>query len=173
MLRCCSRRATPLLRRAAVAEQPLEHDLRIDLHRQRTRRRRPRNRVRVDAAVALAAVARVRARILDRELQRRQRACPGRSAARSSGRCVVPRSMSAPVVLLRLHAAKVRRRDEVIRARDARRILRRLRPQPARDHRLVCGPSRAACRCTGSSKSALTARHPVARRRAVRHEDAA
>src|SRR5690606_8518952 len=60
----------PCLGRAAVAEQALEHDLWIDLHRQRPCRGLPRDRIRVYAAIALAAAARVRAGILDGELQR-------------------------------------------------------------------------------------------------------
>ena len=55
----------------AVAEQPLEHDARVHLRRQRLRRRRPGDRVRVGAAVAPVAVAEV-AGVLDAELQRRQ-----------------------------------------------------------------------------------------------------
>src|SRR6185503_6866834 len=61
-----------LLGRASAAEHALEHDLRVQLHRQRRRRRSPRDRVRVDAAVALAAVARARARVLDGHLDGRQ-----------------------------------------------------------------------------------------------------
>ena len=47
----------PLFRRAAFAEQPLEHDARIVLDRQRRRRRLPRHRVHVGAAVAGLALA--------------------------------------------------------------------------------------------------------------------
>ena len=47
----------PLFRRAAFAEQPLEHDARVVLGRQRRRRRLPRHRVHVGAAVARFALA--------------------------------------------------------------------------------------------------------------------
>src|SRR5690606_10917616 len=57
--------------RTAVAEQALEDDLRITLHRQRRGRRRPRDRIRVDAAVADAADAE-RAYVFDAELERGQ-----------------------------------------------------------------------------------------------------
>ena len=60
-----------LLGRAAVAEQALEHDLRVALHRQRRGRRGPRDRVRVGAAVADAADAE-RADVLDAHLERGQ-----------------------------------------------------------------------------------------------------
>ena len=53
MLRSASRRASRSAG-AAVAEQPLEDDLRVDLHRQRLVGRRPRDRVRIRAAVALS-----------------------------------------------------------------------------------------------------------------------
>ena len=58
-----------LLGGVAVAEQPLEDDLRIVLHRQRRVRTLPRNRVAVRAAQAVAAV---QARLFDRQLERRQ-----------------------------------------------------------------------------------------------------
>ena len=59
-----------LLGRRAVAEQPLEHDLRIHLHRQRRRRRAPRDRIAVGAREARAAA---QAAFLERQLERRQR----------------------------------------------------------------------------------------------------
>ena len=54
---------------AAVAEQPLEHDLRIVLHRQRRGRSLPRNRV----AVRATEIAAAQARVLDHQLDRGQR----------------------------------------------------------------------------------------------------
>ena len=72
--------AHALLEARAVAEQPLEHDARVGLRRQRFGGRRPRNRVGVGAAVSPVAVA-VVARVLDAELERRQDgvlAVPGR-----------------------------------------------------------------------------------------------
>ena len=62
----------PLVRRAAVAVEALEHELRVDLVRQRLVRRRPRHRVRVGAAVSPAADAGVGAGVLDGQLDRRQ-----------------------------------------------------------------------------------------------------
>ena len=62
------------LRRAAgLAEQPLEHRARIDLHRQRRRRRAPRDRVGVGAAVSRRARADVAGEVLGGELERRKR----------------------------------------------------------------------------------------------------
>ena len=55
---------------AAVAEQALEHHLRVVLHRQRRRGALPRDRVAIGAAEAVAAVE---ARLLDHQLQRRHR----------------------------------------------------------------------------------------------------
>ena len=62
--------AAALGRGGAVAEQLLEHQPRVVLHRQRLRRRLPRNRVAIGAAEARLAREH---RLLDRQLQRRQR----------------------------------------------------------------------------------------------------
>src|SRR5437588_851670 len=55
---------------AAVAEQPLEDDLRIVLHRQGRGRTLPRDRVAIRAAQAVAAAER---RVLDHHLERWER----------------------------------------------------------------------------------------------------
>ena len=121
------------LRCPAVAEHALEHDLRIDLHRQRTRRRLPGNRIRVDAAVALTAVARVRARVLDGQLQRRQQ----RLLADPLRDDLIDRGARLDVGtrrLLGLGGAQIGSRDEMIGAGDTRRILCGLRPEAARQN---------------------------------------
>ena len=59
-----------LLGGVAVAEEPLEDDLRIVLHRQRRVRALPGNRVAIRAAQSVAAVE---ARLFDRQLERGQR----------------------------------------------------------------------------------------------------
>ena len=58
-------------RGAALAEQPLEHDPRVGLARQRRRRRRPRQVVLVDAGVAVVALADERQQV-HRQFERRQ-----------------------------------------------------------------------------------------------------
>ena len=64
----------PLLRRGAVAaEHPLEHDARVDLHRQRLRRRAPADRAHVRAEEIAGAAAEVARVILGRKLHRRER----------------------------------------------------------------------------------------------------
>ena len=60
----------PLRRRVAVAEQLLEHNLRVVLHRQRRIRRLPRDGVAIRAAQAVAAVD---ARLFGHQLERRER----------------------------------------------------------------------------------------------------
>ena len=81
-------RAPPraLLGRRAVAEQALEHDLRIDLHRQRSGRRAPGDRVAVGAGQARAAA---QAPFLERQLERRQRRVLAEALRRDliDGRC--------------------------------------------------------------------------------------
>ena len=76
----------PLGRAAALAEHPLEHLARIDLHRHRRRRRAPRQRVHVDAAVVAVAGADQARVILGRELHRRQQRVLTDLPARRSGR---------------------------------------------------------------------------------------
>ena len=170
MLRCRSRRRNRSFRRAPVAEHPFEHHLRVDLHRERPGRRLPRDGVGVGAAVALAAVARVGARILDRELQRRQQrvlADPPRDALVDGGPGVDVRAGR----LLRLLGAEIRGRDEVVGAGHPRRRLRRPRPEPARDHHLV--PERLERLPDVRIREAPPHRvgNPVAGRGAVRDED--
>ena len=62
----------PLRRGAALAEHPLEHLPRIDLHRHGRGRRPPRQRVHVDAAVVAVARADQARLIFGRQLDRRQ-----------------------------------------------------------------------------------------------------
>src|SRR5690606_27112172 len=62
-----------LLGRADVAEQPLEHALRVDLGRQGRRRRLPGQRVEINAAPAELARVRCALDALDAELERAQR----------------------------------------------------------------------------------------------------
>ncbi len=65
-------RASRSARAAALAEHPLEHFPRVDLHRHRRRRRAPRQRVHVDAAVVAIARADQAGVILGGELHRRE-----------------------------------------------------------------------------------------------------
>ena len=160
-----------LLGRAAVAEQSLEDDLRIHLHRQRPHRRLPRDRVRVDAAIAFAARARVRAGIFDRELQRRQQ----RLLTDLLRDDLIDRRAGFDVGagrLLRLRRAEVCGGHEVIGARHARRILRRLRPEAAREHHVLAERLERLPdeRILEAARAAL--RNPVAGRRTMRHENA-
>ena len=76
---------------AAFAEQPLEHDARMRLGRQRRRRRRPRQVVLVDARVAVVALP-DRLQQVHRQLERRQLRLAARSAARRSDRRSCPGS---------------------------------------------------------------------------------
>ena len=76
-----------LRRVAAVAEQPLEDDLRAVLHRQRQRGRAPGDRVVVGAAVAGAAVQR---RLPRWPARSTAAACPGRCARPAPGRASSP-----------------------------------------------------------------------------------
>ena len=139
-----------LLGRAAAAEHALEHDLRVQLHRQRRRRRRPGDRVRVHAAVALAAVARARAGILDRHLHRRQQ----RLAADLLRDDLVDRLAGANVGaggLLRLVGAQERRGDPVVGARFARRRLRGRGMQAGQDREVLSRYGSSGFQMNGSS----------------------
>ena len=98
---CCGPRCScsaALLARPAVAEQALERDPRVDLHRQRRGRGRPRDRVHVGAAEPRRAAADVAGEVLGRELERRERRRPVRTAAPAPGRwwcrCGSPRPRS-------------------------------------------------------------------------------
>ena len=71
-LRSSSVRASRSAADAALAEHPLEHLARVDLHRHRRRRRPPRQRVHVDAAVVAVARADQARLILGGQLHRRQ-----------------------------------------------------------------------------------------------------
>ena len=147
MLRFCVHARGAHFRRGAAAEQPLEDDLRVQLHRQRAgsqlglagRRRQvdPRDRVRVRAAVAFAAVARARVRILHGELQRRQQ----RLLADLRGDHLIDRRTAdgrvGPGGLARLDPGQVGRRDPVIRSGGALGRLGGFRPQSAHDDRLL------------------------------------
>ena len=65
---CRSASAPAAARRAGAAEEPLEGDARIDLHRQRLSLARPRQRVHVGAGVLRVAAADVAGEVLGREL---------------------------------------------------------------------------------------------------------
>ena len=86
MLRSSWMRATRSAGAAALAEHPLEHLARVDLHRQRRRRRPPRQRVHVDAAVVAVARADQARVVLGGELHRRQRRVLADGLRRQSGR---------------------------------------------------------------------------------------
>ena len=158
-----------LLGRAAVAEHALEHDLRVQLHRQRGRRRRPRDAVRVGAAVAFAAVARIRAGIFDRELHRREQVVLSdllRDQLIDRG-AVVDVGARRPLGLVR---TEERRRHPVIGRALPWRRFRRTGVKAAQDHRLFPERfERLEDRRHREAGSHLV-RHPVARRHAVRHE---
>ena len=72
MLRSSCDPRHPFRRRAAGAEQALEHFARIDLHGQRRGVRSPRQRVHVDAAVIAIARAEQAGVIFGRQFERRQ-----------------------------------------------------------------------------------------------------
>ncbi len=162
----------PLLDRAAVAEHPLEHHLRIQLHRQRRGRRRPRDGVGVGAAVALTAVARVGAGVFDGQLQRRQQ----RIRADLLRDDLIDRRSVVDIRaggLLRLVGAEERGRNPVVGAGDARRRLRRPRMQTAQNHGLLPERlERLPVERQLGGQCAFGAGHPVAWGSAVRHEAA-
>ncbi len=157
----------------AVAEQALEDDLRVELHRQRLRGADPRDGVRVRAAVTLAAVARCRARIFDVQLHRRQQVVlPDLLRDQLIDRRAVDRDVRTGR-LLRFVGAEERRRDPVIGPGRAFRRLGRLRPQAAHDRGLVLDlGQRLRDDRQGVRQRAFHLRLPVARRHAVRIEDA-
>ena len=108
MLRSSSLPRLALRRAAALAEHPLEHLPRVDLHRHRRRRRPPRQRVHVDAAVVAVARSDEARLIFGRDFNRRERG-----------------------VLADRHRRDLIRRDAGIRVH----ALRRLRPHPAQPRR--------------------------------------
>ena len=73
---CSSRARRSCRRRAVAAEHALEHDARVDLHRQRLRRPTPSDRAHVRAEEVAGAAAEVARVILGRELHRRERRIP-------------------------------------------------------------------------------------------------
>ena len=167
-----------------VAEQLLEHDLRIQFHRQRLRGRGPGDRVGVGAAIAFPAIARIGAGIFDRHLQRGdRRLLPDLVGDQLiDGGAVVDVRAGG---FLGLVGAHVGRGHPVVRAGDAGRRLGRLRPQSAHDHNLF--EQRFAYHLpfvvedavkrlhdrehlAGFQPGAL--RNPVAWGHAMRHEDA-
>ena len=121
---CSSRARRASARRAVAAEHALEHDARVQLHRQRLRRRAPRDRVHVGAEeVGGAGAEDVRA-VLDRELHRRER----RALAdllrddlvdrrveldQVAARCVRARREEAGAGRMRVRAFGVEARDDV------------------------------------------------------------
>ena len=143
-----------LLGRRAVAEQPLEDDLRIHLHRQRRRRRAPRDRIAVGARQTRAAA---QAAFLERELERRQRRVLAegkrgdlidrraelRRRARVGLRAREPDGRRARVVGARGRVLAVGERQRQVaddveaiaerleRAQDRRQLEARARPSPA------------------------------------------
>ena len=108
----CDRYASaPAVRstRPAATEQALEHDARIDLHRQRRRRRLPVQRVHVGAAVARIARAEQPGEVLGGHLERRKRRVLADLAARRPGRARRRREVRA-LGPLRRHAGQPARR---------------------------------------------------------------
>ena len=127
MLRSRSPARVALRRGARLAEQPLEHRARIDLHRQRRRRRAPGDRVGVGAAVSGRARADVAGEVLRRQFERRE----GRVLTDLRGHDLIDRDAGENVLglrALRSHTGEPPcRADRVI-------ATRRGRPDQVRDH---------------------------------------
>ena len=155
-----------LLGRAAVAEHALEHDLRVQLHRQRGRRRRPRDAVRVGAAVAFAAVARVRAGIFDGELHRREQVVLSDLLRDHlvDRRAVVDVGARRPLGLVR---TEVGRSHPVVGRALAGRRFRRTGVKAAQDHRLLPVRFERLEDRRHLEAGSHFVRHPVSRRHAV------
>ena len=97
-----------LRRAAAIAEQPLEDDARMRLHRERRRGRLPRNRVREEAVLAVAANL---GRILKSELERRETRvfAEVRGGDLIDGRRQRDRCGPAPIAIVGVHAGQPHR----------------------------------------------------------------
>ena len=151
----------PLFRRAALAEQPLEHDARVVLDRKRRRRRLPRHRVHVGAAVARLALAAEHEIELRRDqLHRRQH---GLLAELRRGNLIGRRAEAdvGAFGLLRMHAAQPRgARARVLAVAVAQRFPLLLR-QPA-DHRQPIAVTAPAA--TGSATARSSCLRPSASR---------
>ena len=107
--------------RAGTAEQALEHDARVDLHRHRRGLRRPRDGVHVGAGVARAAAADVAVEVLGRHLDRRERRVAADLLARSPDRPSAQAEV-LPLGLLGDGAAQPRGRRGGVAVVDARAI---------------------------------------------------
>ena len=171
MLRSLSQPCRPLLRRAAAAEQTLEHDPRIRLGKQRRRRRAPGDGVQVDAAVAVLAHADVLEQI-EADLERLAAGCPCRASPRRSDRRSSPPWMSAPSVCFGWtplnHVAAGAR---VVAAAVADAVGHRLLETAEHDQLIAKRRERTAA-IGGSSKfRARRRRRPLVHDRAVRNVD--
>ena len=164
-------------RGAAVAEQPLEHDARIVLGRQRRRRRGPRQRVQVGAAVAVLALPGQEIEI-DGELERRQR----RLLAEHRRGNLIGGDAVADVGAfgaLGVHAGEPRARAaRVIAARPVVAGFRLIVIEPADDHHPVAKRRQRRQDLRQLESRSLAARRPVVdaggvHRDAVRHVDEA
>ena len=123
----------PFLRGVAAPEEPLEHEARIRLRRQRLRRRLPRQRVHVGARVAVVAGADDVVAV-DGDLQRRQL----RVAADPLGDELVdrrPRLHVRAFGLLRVHRAHERRRGPRMLPAGVALVGGRVVVEPAQDER--------------------------------------
>ena len=149
----------------AVAEQPLEHRARLDLHRQRRRRRPPRERVAVGAAVA--GVARAEEVVgIAAELERGQL----RLAAELPGGDLVHRHPGLDVGALRSSSDARRSGSRPPRAHDRRRL------RPAAGRRFAA-PGRSARAADPETAQRLQRRRQLevralGRRRPPVHDDA-
>ena len=152
---------------APVAEQFLEHHLRIVLHRQRDGRGLPGNRVRVGAGVTRSAAQRD---FFDRQLDRRQRSI----LPDVLGRDLIDGGADVNRVLLRMHAAqKHRGRTRMIGA-GVRSDASRGRMRQVGDDRHAVAEFLERPEDLGELESlAVGGWSPLVHRRAVRHVDAA
>ncbi|HIC53184.1 MAG TPA: hypothetical protein EYO97_05075, partial [Gemmatimonadetes bacterium] len=158
-----------LLCGTALAEQTLEHDPRVVLHRLRCRGRTPRDRVQVDTAVPVFAVAHQPVEI-DRELQRRQR---GLSAQFLRGNLVGgdPGPYVRPLGLVRMHAVQPGGAGPRMLAVPITERLCLTMRQAAHDHQLVAERSERAQNGRQSEPGPDLGRCPLLHDGAVRNVD--
>ena len=156
----------PLPRRAGAAEHALEHDARIDLHRQRRGRPLPRDGVHVGAAVADVAGADKAGEVLGGDFERgERRILPDRLRDH-----LVDGGLVAdihPLGLLGRDAGKPHRRRGRVPAR--RRILRAI--QAAHDTHLIAEALERLQDRRELEPRALRRRRPLRLNLAVRHVD--